>query len=162
MYLWQTNTQCLFYLKDARIRYKVLVTESLKFVGGQNPTLNTSVLVDASPSQPRWVGSPLINSQQKLNSIVGGLKTSKGGIRNRELSFATPEEIQTTLGKQGVMNYKRITIRKGSEKIQTHILAFNTSIIPQEVKAWYCLKKVEQYIYRLLRSFKCYKYGHHK
>ena len=41
-----------------------------------------------------------------------------------ELSLDTPEEIKTTLV---VMDYKRITIRKGGEEIQTftYILIFN-------------------------------------
>ena len=44
------------------------------------------------------------------------LNTTKGVIRNWELSLATPEDIQTDLGKQGVTNQKKITI---SEEIQT-------------------------------------------
>ena len=42
------------------------------------------------------------------------------GIYKKDLSLATLEEIKTILGKKEVMDYKRITIRGGSEKIQMH------------------------------------------
>ena len=55
------------------------------------------------------------------------LNTSKGVIRSREMSLATSERIRAALGKQRVTNYKRITIRKVGEEIQTntYILIFN-------------------------------------
>lgn len=40
-----------------------------------------------------------------------------GGNYNRELGLATPEEIQTALGKQEVSNYKRRIIRRNAEEI---------------------------------------------
>ena len=40
-------------------------------------------------------------------------------IRRGELSLATPEEIKTALGKQGVTDNKRKNIKKGGEEIQT-------------------------------------------
>ena len=40
-------------------------------------------------------------------------------LLQRELFLAMLEEIKITLGKPGVMDFKRITIRKG-EEIQTH------------------------------------------
>ena len=43
------------------------------------------------------------------------LNTSKGVIRSRELALATEDEIASALGKQGVTNIKRISIRKGEE-----------------------------------------------
>ncbi len=43
------------------------------------------------------------------------LNTSKGVIRSRELALATEEEIASTLGKQGITNIRRISIRKGEE-----------------------------------------------
>ena len=44
------------------------------------------------------------------------LNTSKGVIRSRELALATKEEIASALGKQGVTNIGRISIRKGKEE----------------------------------------------
>ena len=54
----------------------------------------------------------------------------------RELALATEEEIASALGKQGVTNIKRISIRKGEERIQTntYILTYNQPHTPKEVK----------------------------
>ena len=72
------------------------------------------------------------------------LNTSKGVIRSRELALATEDEIASTLGKQGVTNIKRISIRKGEQRIQTntYILTFNKPRTPKEVKIGYCLERV--------------------
>ena len=43
--------------------------------------------------------------------------TSKGIIRNKELFLATLEEIKTALEKQSIIDYKKITIRRGGEEI---------------------------------------------
>ena len=48
------------------------------------------------------------------------LNTSKGVIRSRELALATEDEIASAVGKQGVTNIKRISIKKGGERIQTN------------------------------------------
>ena len=60
----------------------------------------------------------------------------KGVIRNREIFFATPEEIKVAQGKQGVTDYKRITIIRVGKGIETYscILTFNKLVIPKEVK----------------------------
>ena len=91
------------------------------------------------------------------------LNTSKGVIRSRELALATENEIASAQGKQGVTNIKRISIRKGEERIQTntYIRTFNKPKTPNEVKIGYCLERVEQYIPAPLRCFKCQKFGHH-
>lgn len=48
--------------------------------------------------------------------------TSKGAIKNRELSLAAPEEINTALRKQGVTNYRKI--KKGAINKFRHIHIF--------------------------------------
>ena len=68
--------------------------------------------------------------------------TSKGVIRSRELALAIEDEIASALGKQGVTNIKRISIRKGEERIQTNILTFNKPQTPKEVKIGYCLERI--------------------
>ena len=92
------------------------------------------------------------------------LNTSKGVIRRRELALATEDEMASALGKQGVTNIKRISIRKGEERIQTntYILTFNKSQTPKEVKIGYGLERVEHYVPAPLRCFKCQKFGHHR
>ena len=80
------------------------------------------------------------------------------------MALVTEEEIASALGKQGVTDIRRISIRKGKEQIQTntYILTFNLPHTSKEVKISYCLERVEQYIPVSLRCFKCQKYGHHK
>ena len=92
------------------------------------------------------------------------LNTSKGFIRSRELALATEDEIASALGKQGATNIKKISIRKGEERIQTNtnILTFNKPQTPKEVKIGYCLERVEQYVPASQRCFKCQKLGHHR
>ena len=78
--------------------------------------------------------------------------------------MATEDEIALTLGKHGVTNIKRISIRKGEERIQTntYILTFNKPQTPKEVKIGYCLERVEQYVPAPLSCFICQKFGHHR
>ena len=49
------------------------------------------------------------------------LNSSKGVIRNKELSLCPREEILAELKNQGVTDIKRITIKKGNQTIQTLI-----------------------------------------
>ena len=62
-----------------------------------------------------------------------------------------------------VTDYKRITIRRGDEEIQTdiYILTLNKFKVLKEIKIGYSLEKVE-YINAFLRKFKCRKYGLYK
>ena len=78
--------------------------------------------------------------------------------------MATKDEVPSALRKQGVTKIKRISIRKGEQRIQTntYIQAFNKPRTPIEVKIGYCLERVEQYVPAPLRCFKCQKYGHHR
>ena len=80
------------------------------------------------------------------------------------MALATEDEIISVLGKQGVTNIKRISIRKGKQRIQTntYILTFNKPRTQNEVKMGYCLERVEQYVPVPLRCFKYQKYGHHR
>ena len=69
------------------------------------------------------------------------LDTSKSVIRSRELSLATPEEIEMALQKQGVKEYKKITIRRNNEIIhtQTYVQTFVKLEIPKDHPVgWIC------------------------
>ena len=92
------------------------------------------------------------------------LNTSKGIVRSKELSLATTEEIETAFKKQGMKEYRRVTIRQNDETIQTHTytLTFEKPSIPKEIRIGYIIKRVEQYIPAPLRCFKCQKFGHQK
>ena len=48
------------------------------------------------------------------------LNTPKGIVRSKEQSQATAEEIETAFKKQGIKEYRRVTIRRNDENIQTH------------------------------------------
>ena len=67
------------------------------------------------------------------------LNTSKGVVRTKELSLATLEEIETAFKKQGIKEYRRVTIHRNDETIQTHtyILTFEKPSIPKEIGIGY-------------------------
>ena len=69
-----------------------------------------------------------------------------------------------TFKKQGIKEYRRVTIRRNDETIQTHtyILAFEKPSIPKEIRIGYTIERVEQYIQAPMRCFKCQKFGHYK
>ena len=92
------------------------------------------------------------------------LNTSKGVVRSEELSLATPEEIEMAFKKQGIKEYRRLTICRDDETIMTHryILTFEKPSIPKEIRIGYTIERVEQYIPAPLRCFKYQKSGHHK
>ena len=68
------------------------------------------------------------------------------------------------LQKQGVEEYKRITIRRNNEIIHTHmyVLTFDKPEIPKEIRIGYTIEKVEQFMPPPLWCFRCQKFGHHK
>ena len=72
------------------------------------------------------------------------LNTSKGVVRSKE----TPEEIETAFKKQGIKEYRRVTIHRNDETIQTHtyILTFEKLLIPKGIRIGYTIERVEQYI----------------
>ena len=92
------------------------------------------------------------------------LNTSKGVIRNGELSLCSIMEINNELKKRNVINVKRITIKKQNEIIETntYILSFNNPKTPLERKIGYTVVKVETYIPNPRRRHNCQKYGHQK
>ena len=72
--------------------------------------------------------------------------TSNGVVRSNELSLATLEEIEMTFKKQGIKEYRRVTICRNDETIQTHtyILTFEKPSIPKEIRTGYPIERVEQ------------------
>ena len=90
--------------------------------------------------------------------------TSNGIVRSKELSLAALEEIETTFKEQGIKEYRRVTIRRNDETIQTHtyILTFEKPSIPKEIRIGFTRERVEQYIQAPLRCFKYQKFGHYK
>ena len=92
------------------------------------------------------------------------LNTSKGVVRSKELSLATPEVTETAFKKQGIKEYRKFTIHRNDGPIQTHtyVLTFEKPSIPKEIRIGYTIERVEQYIPAPLRCSKGKKFGHHK
>nr|XP_042912113.1 uncharacterized protein LOC122272451 [Parasteatoda tepidariorum] len=90
------------------------------------------------------------------------LNISKGVISDKALQSLPIEEILEGLSNQGVIDARHITIKKGTEIINTQhlILTFNTAQLPTDVKAGYRNCKIRPYIPNPIRCFKCQKFGH--
>ncbi|GFU30434.1 uncharacterized protein TNCV_2490671 [Trichonephila clavipes] len=90
------------------------------------------------------------------------LNTSRGVISGLDL-LSTPEsEILEGFSDQGVIQVRRITIKKDATIIPTKhlILAFNSPKLPHTIKAGYLNCKICPYIPNPLRCFKCQRFGH--
>ncbi|GFU20039.1 uncharacterized protein TNCV_1191831 [Trichonephila clavipes] len=90
------------------------------------------------------------------------LNSCRGVISEPDL-LSTPEsEILEGLSNQGVIQVRRITIKKDSNIIPTKhlILTFNSPKLPTSVKAGYLNCKIRAYIPNPLRCFKCQRFGH--
>ena len=93
------------------------------------------------------------------------LNQSKGIIRCKDLSYCeSVDEIKTNLAGQGVVDVKRISIKKNGQTIKTntYVLTFGTPILPKVIKVAYQVIKVEVYIPNPLRCFQCQRFGHHE
>ncbi|GFW95684.1 uncharacterized protein TNCV_19151 [Trichonephila clavipes] len=90
------------------------------------------------------------------------LNSSRGVISEPDL-ICTPEaEILEGFSGQGVIQVRRITIKKDAEVIPTKhlILTFNNPKLPTTIKAGYLNCRIRPYIPNPLRCFKCQRFGH--
>ncbi|GFX09413.1 putative RNA-directed DNA polymerase from transposon BS [Trichonephila clavipes] len=88
--------------------------------------------------------------------------SSRGVISEPDL-ICTPEaEILEGFSGQGVLQVRRITIKKDAEVIPRKylILTFNNPKLPTTIKAGYLNCKIRPYIPNPLRCFKCQRFGH--
>ena len=92
------------------------------------------------------------------------LNTSKGIVRCPALSKVTPEYIIEFMGKQGVTDVRRITVRRDCiiKPTNTFVLTFNAPILPTVVKIGFIQVKVDVYIPNPLRFYNCQVFGHHE
>lgn len=90
------------------------------------------------------------------------LNNSKGVIRTRELQDMDESEIALELKPIGVIDVKRIIIKKDGQMIKTgtYILTFNRPQPPEKIKLGYLSVAVDIFIPNPLRCFKCQKFGH--
>ncbi|CAN7974722.1 unnamed protein product [Ixodes persulcatus] len=90
------------------------------------------------------------------------LNTNRGVISEEDLLESTEDEILEGHSNQGVIAVKRITLRRDDqEKPSKHlVLTFNSTTLPQAVKAGYLNCKVRPYITNPRRCFSCQRLGH--
>ncbi|GFV94164.1 RNA-directed DNA polymerase from mobile element jockey [Trichonephila clavipes] len=120
---------------------------------GVNPPL-TSPPLRGSPS----LDCPLTVSPHK------SLNSSRGVISEPDLIFTPETEILEEFSGQGVIQVRRITIKKkkDAEIIPSKhlILTFNNPKLPTTIKAGYLNCKIRPYIPNPLRCFQCQRFGH--
>ncbi|GFY00718.1 uncharacterized protein TNCV_2141101 [Trichonephila clavipes] len=90
------------------------------------------------------------------------LNTSRGVISEPDLLTTSEAEILEGFSNQGVIQVRRITIKKDTAIIPTKhlILTFSSPTLPQTIKAGYLNCKIRPYIPNPLRCFKCQRFGH--
>ena len=88
------------------------------------------------------------------------LNISRGVIRDRLLSRVTEDELVGEL--PHVTHAQRITLRKAGRVVQTNtfILTFDTKTPLKSVEVCWTRLKVDPYVARPLRCFKCQRFGH--
>ncbi|CAH1113926.1 unnamed protein product [Psylliodes chrysocephalus] len=87
---------------------------------------------------------------------------SKGIIYCPDLLNCTIEEIQEELVNQNVIAVYRIKSKKDGQLVDTpnHVLTFNTTILPKNVKVAFYSLNVRLFVPAPLRCFRCQRFGH--
>ncbi|GFT89957.1 RNA-directed DNA polymerase from mobile element jockey [Trichonephila clavipes] len=90
------------------------------------------------------------------------LNSCRGVISEPDFLSTPDAEILEGFSDQGVIQVRRITIKRDSNIISTKhiILTFNKPKLPTAVKAGYLNCKIRPYIPNPLRCFKCQRFGH--
>ncbi|GFW35206.1 uncharacterized protein TNCV_1695211 [Trichonephila clavipes] len=103
-----------------------------------------------------FFNSPITVSPHKT------LNSCRGVISEPDLLSTPDAEILEGFSDQGVIQVRRITIKRDSNIIPTKhiILTFNKPKLPTTVKAGYLNCKIRPYIPNPLRCFKCQRFGH--
>ncbi|GFT96038.1 uncharacterized protein TNCV_313191 [Trichonephila clavipes] len=176
---------------DSRASPAKLVIDSLRPCLDKEPVLprsnvngiaaNTRFLIlsfsnnDMSKQSPFAIHKALIgiggepNSVKRLRSdspiTISPHKTlnsCRGVISESDLLTTPDAEILDGFSDQGVIQVRRITIKKDNSVIPTKhlILTFNRPKLPTTIKAGYLNCKIRPYIPNPLRCFKCQRFGH--
>ncbi|GFT51122.1 uncharacterized protein TNCV_4817231 [Trichonephila clavipes] len=103
-----------------------------------------------------FLDSPITISPHKT------LNSCRGVISESDLLITPDAEILDGFSDQGVIQVRRITIKKDNSVIPTKhlILTFNRPKLPTTIKAGYLNCKIRPYIPNPLRCFKCQRFGH--
>ena len=97
-------------------------------------------------------------------SLHGSLNTCKGVVRCPDLQGVSEDEILENMREQGVINVRRIKIRRDGtlKDTNTFVFTFNTSVLPKQLKVVFLRVSVDPYIPNPLRCYACQVYGHHE
>ena len=97
-------------------------------------------------------------------SLHGSLKSCKGVVRCPDLNGVNEREILEEMREQGVINVRRIKIRRDGtlRDTNTFVFTFNTSILPKQLKIAFLRVSVDPYIPNPLRCYACQVFGHHE
>ena len=97
-------------------------------------------------------------------SLHGSLNSCKGIVRCPDLKGVSEQEILEEMREQGVINVRRIKIRRDDtlKDTYTFVFTFNTSILPKQLKVAFLHVSVDPYIPNPLRCYACQVFGHHE
>ncbi|CAH1107740.1 unnamed protein product [Psylliodes chrysocephalus] len=90
------------------------------------------------------------------------LNYAKGVINCRDLLNCTEQEILDEIKDQGILEVRRIKSKQNGILVDTpnHIVTFNSTNLPKEVRVAFYQLKVRPYIPSPLRCFRCQRFGH--
>ncbi|GFX27174.1 putative RNA-directed DNA polymerase from transposon BS [Trichonephila clavipes] len=117
---------------------------------------NSAVQSKSYLSAKTFLDSPLLVTPHK------SLNSSRGVISEPDLLYTSEAEILEGFSDQGVVQVRRITLKKDTRIIPTKhlILTFNSPKLPNTIKAGYLNCKIRPYIPNPLRCYKCQRFGH--
>ncbi|GFW96432.1 uncharacterized protein TNCV_4357551 [Trichonephila clavipes] len=145
------------------IKSPFTIHKALKGIGGEPKSVKRlrsgDLLVETSSSTQT---KSFLLAKTFLDSPVNiiphkSLNTSRGVISETDLLTTSEAEILEGFSHQGVIQVRRITIKKDTAIIPTKhlILTFSSPTLPQTIKAGYLNCKIRPYIPNPLRCFKC-------
>ncbi|CAH1110656.1 unnamed protein product [Psylliodes chrysocephalus] len=90
------------------------------------------------------------------------LNYAKGVINCRDLLNCTEQEILDEVKDQGIIEIRRIKMEQDGVLVDTpnHIITFNSTNLPKEVRVAFYQLKVRPYIPTPFRCFRCQRFGH--
>ncbi|GFW40970.1 uncharacterized protein TNCV_4370181 [Trichonephila clavipes] len=103
-----------------------------------------------------FINSPVTISPHKT------LNSSRAAFSEPDLLNTQEAEILEGFSNQGVIQVRRIRIKKDTTVIPTKhlILTFSSPTLPHTIKAGYLNCKIRPYVPNPLRCFKCQRFGH--
>ena len=115
----------------------------------------------------RWLAMGLLKTSWLVDrptyvSIHKALSSSHGLIPCHELSGMMEMETKMELQEQGVVEVRRVTMKRDTEKVPTNtlFLTFNTPDLPKEIMVGYLKVKVALFVPNPVHCFNCNKFGH--